>query len=166
MTKEVNEKTFSIFVERFKTFQLFINGFSTSTLWNIIMTNSLLMSASALLASKMTITLSLDNLRLVFETIKLTTKMTSDVVLAIAMDSVASLTYKITTTISNSLIINAFTIATVKVLSNIGLGAAGGRVKMAVSMLLVILNYLSDYDSGALSVMDTETLGDLDFTIL
>lgn len=156
---EINVKNFILCVKNSQTYQLAIDGFSKTSNWFITVVLNIPIVASLLLQAKATVSLALHPIRINIDTMFLTTKMTLTINNSLLLNAIAKLTYKITTTINNTLLMSTVMKLTTKMTSTMNIST-----QLILTMLTGIFNPLSDYDAGTLATIDSETLGDLDFT--
>ena len=156
-------KTFKLKVRNSSTYQFFINGFSKTTLWFIhFIVPKITIGWNMKFIFKEFIVNSLHEIKLNIGTLYLSTKSSQTILSSIHNNFIAKLIYRLEQTIE----------------MKIGLVYTFRQIKRATSeilikkiqinflMLLVSLNALGDYDPDALSTLDSETLGDLDYIIL
>lgn len=160
MSEVINEKSFILTVKNSQTYQLIAKGFSQTTLWFINFSQSVLLSAALILIAKGNSTISLDTLRLNFGTMFLSSKITSTILKGISLALVMKLTYAVSSTIENSVVLNNLVRLLGKNTSTLNITS-----QINLAMLVVLLNFLSDYDGETLGTLDPETLGDLDYTV-
>jgi len=161
MTNQSNSKTFNITVITSKTFSLIIEGFSKTTNWFLTIANLVTITANALLS--LLITSSINVLTtMVVEAPLLTTKMTTSLSNLITMVSSLSVSYKVESSMSNLITMVASIPGKVNASSTINLY----KILLDATVVLAVVNPLSDFDPNALSVNDTDTLGDMDYTTL
>lgn len=162
MDNKLNTRNFAIAVKSSKAFQFALDNFSKTTNWFINFVQNINMSASLLIIRRMSSTINLGTIRNVYDTVKLSTKATATILNGAVISAVAKLTYKVTSTITNSLVITWV----MQFLSYAESTFNNKRIKMVLVMVTAAINTLGDFDGDTLAIMDAETLGSLDYTVV
>lgn len=159
MANELNVKNFILTIQNLKSYQIVVDGFSKTSLWFITFTQRMPIVANLLLTLKATTSI-LNKITINYGTMFLTTKMTASIANSPIFTTIAKLIYKITTSISNTIVfVYAMRLRT-KMLSVMSI-----LHDIDLTMIVAVFNLLGDYDTDTLGTMDTEILGDLDYTI-
>jgi len=162
MDNKVNIRNFLITVRSSAAFQFALDNFSKTTNWFITFVQTIVMTANLLIIRRGTSTINLGIIRNIYDTVKLRASVTSTILNGIVIDAVASLSYKISSTINITHVLTAV----MKFLSYAESTFNNKRIKMVLTMVTAALNYLGDFDGDTLGTMDVETLGDLDYTVV
>jgi len=155
-----NTKSFSITVKNSQTYQLIAAGFGKTQTWFLTIAQYFRLVAAMVMQSRATSTVSLRYVRLIISTLKLTSKLTGIVAVKATLSSLAKLQYKI----ESIMVWSAVLTLNMKIRAKV-LATFGTLHTLNLTMILAVLNFLSDYDAQTLGTLDPQTIGDLDYTL-
>lgn len=155
-----NKKSFNIVSVSSKAFGLILDSFDYAATLIFRINNKIRITFNSSVISKLTQTVNLKKIRILISQVKLIVKPTQTINLKkITLSAIAKLRGKLVSTINIRSIINFTSKAIQKTVSNIILK----KIKFSFTAILATFFTLGDYDPDTLLIMDSETLGDLDY---